>query len=63
MTIKNKRHNETNTSHLTQLEEKSNTLFSANSFLAKELSKARQDKAPEKMFNHLEKLWKTVKQK
>ena len=48
MTIKNKRHNETNTFHLTQLEEKSNTLFSANSFLAKELSKVRQDKAPEK---------------
>ena len=48
MTIKKKRHNETNTSHLTQLEEKSSTLFSANSFFAKELSKARQDKAPEK---------------
>ena len=47
MTIK-KRHNETNTSQLTQLEEKSNTLFSANSFFAKELSKARQDKAIEK---------------
>ena len=43
-----KRHNETNTSQLTQLEEKSNTLFSANSFFAKELSKARQDKALEK---------------
>ena len=48
MTIKNKRHNKTNTSHLTQLEEKSNTLLSGNSFFAKELSKARQDKAPEK---------------
>ena len=47
MTIK-KRHNETNTSQLTQLEEESNTLFSANSFFAKELSKARQDKALEK---------------
>ena len=44
MTIK-KRHNETNISQLTQLEEKSNTLFSANSFFAKELSKARQNKA------------------
>ena len=43
-----KRHNETNTSQLTQLEEKSNTLFSANSFFAKEMSKARQDKALEK---------------
>ena len=47
MTIK-KRHNETNISQLTQLEEKSNTLFSANSFFAKELSKSRQDKALEK---------------
>ena len=35
MTIEKKRHNETNTSHLTQLEEKSNTLFSANPFFAK----------------------------
>ena len=49
-----KRHNETNTSQLTQLEEKSNTLFSANSFFAKELSKARQDKP-------LEKCWTTEK--
>ena len=47
MTIKKKRHNKTDISHLNQLEEKSNTLFSANSFFAKELSKARQDKAPE----------------
>ena len=35
MTIQKKRHNETNTSHLTQLEKKSNTSFSANSFFAK----------------------------
>ena len=42
ITIK-KKHNETNTSQLTQLEEKSNTLFPANSFFAKELSKAWQD--------------------
>ena len=48
MTIKKKRHNKTNGSRLTQLEEKSNTLFSANSFFAKELFKARQDKAQEK---------------
>ena len=48
MTIKKKRHNETNTSYLTQLEKKSNTLFSANSFFAKELSKTPQEKAPEK---------------
>ena len=48
MTIKKKRHNKANTSYLTQLEEKSNTFFSANSFFAKELPKARQDKAPEK---------------
>ena len=41
ITIKKKRHNEKNTSNLTQLEEKSNTLFSANSFFAKELPKAR----------------------
>ena len=47
MTIK-KRHNEANTSQLTQLEERSNTLFSANSFFAKELFKAQQDKALEK---------------
>ena len=45
MTIKKKIHNKTNSSHLTQLEEKSNTLFSVNSFFAKELFKARQDKA------------------
>ena len=42
ITIK-KKHNERNTSQLTQLEEKSNTLFPANSFFAKELSKAWQD--------------------
>ena len=48
MTIKKKRHNKTNGSHLTQLEEKSSTLFSANSFFAKELFKARQYKAQEK---------------
>ena len=47
MTIK-KRHSETNTSQSTHLEEKSNTLSSANSFFAKELFKARQDKAQEK---------------
>ena len=41
MTIKKKRLNETDTSHLTQLEKKSNTLFSANSFFVK-------GKAPEK---------------
>ena len=48
MTIKKKRRNEIKTSHLTQLEEKRNTLFSANSFFGKQLSKARQDNAPEK---------------
>ena len=42
ITIK-KKHTERNTSQLTQLEEKSNTLFPANSFFAKELSKAWQD--------------------
>ena len=46
--IKKKAHNKTNTSHLTQLDEKSNTLFFANSFFANKLSKARQYKAPEK---------------
>ena len=48
MTIKKNRHNKTNTSHLIQLEKKSNTLFSAISFFAIELFKVRQERAPEK---------------
>ena len=47
MTIKQKRHNETNTFYLTQLEKKRNTLLSAK-FFAKELSKTPQEKGPEK---------------
>ena len=48
VTIKKKRNNETNTSYLTQLEKKTNTLLSASSFFTKELSKTPQEKAPEK---------------
>ena len=62
MTIKKKRHKETNTFRLTQPEEKSNTLVSANLFFAKELSEVRQDKAPEK-FSTTEKSFLEVMEK
>ena len=48
MAFQNERHNKTNTYDLIQVQKKINTLISGNSFFAKVLPKARQEKAPEK---------------
>ena len=53
MAFQNERHNKTNTYDLIQVQKKINTLISGNSFFAKVLPKARQEKALEK-FNKWE---------
>ena len=58
MTIKKKRHNKTNGSHLTQLEEKSSTLFSANSVFQKLWKKVKEKEEESYQESRNEKLGK-----